>query len=97
MRQSELTHHSTKEIGGMPGYMAPECFLTAQAKVETDVYAFGVLFLEVVSRQRPAGAHLMGEGNFGNGILRWVWELYRTGSLEEGVDLRMKWESLTLE
>ncbi|KAE8690309.1 hypothetical protein F3Y22_tig00110896pilonHSYRG00054 [Hibiscus syriacus] len=41
----EKTHHSTIEIAGAPGYMAPETFLISRA---TDVYSFGVLVLEVV-------------------------------------------------
>ncbi|KAM3288544.1 hypothetical protein P3S67_021974 [Capsicum chacoense] len=40
------THHSTKEIAGTIGYMAPESFLIGRATVETDVFAFGVLILE---------------------------------------------------
>ncbi|KAJ4705558.1 Lectin receptor kinase [Melia azedarach] len=39
IQESHLTHHSTKEIAGTPGYMAPEIFLTGRATVETDVYA----------------------------------------------------------
>ncbi|XVE83684.1 hypothetical protein DITRI_Ditri16bG0106300 [Diplodiscus trichospermus] len=45
---NENTHHSTKEIAGTPGYMAPESFHTGRATVETDVYALGVLILEIV-------------------------------------------------
>ncbi|KAF7818945.1 putative L-type lectin-domain containing receptor kinase S.5 [Senna tora] len=51
------THHSTKEIAGTPGYMAPETFLTGRATVETDVYAFGVLILEVVCGKRPGNLY----------------------------------------
>jgi serine/threonine protein kinase len=40
-------------IAGTPGYMAPETFLIGRATVETDVYAFGVLVLEVVSGRKP--------------------------------------------
>uniref|UniRef100_A0A2N9HSP0 non-specific serine/threonine protein kinase n=1 Tax=Fagus sylvatica TaxID=28930 RepID=A0A2N9HSP0_FAGSY len=53
IQQSENTHHTTKVIAGTPGYMAPETFLTGRATVETDVYAFGVLVLEVVSGRKP--------------------------------------------
>lgn len=42
-----LDYHSTKEIAGTIGYMAPESFHIGRATVETDVFAFGVLVLEV--------------------------------------------------
>ncbi|RVW81410.1 putative L-type lectin-domain containing receptor kinase S.5 [Vitis vinifera] len=44
---SDQTHHSTKAIAGTPGYMAPESLLVGRATVQTDVYAFGILVLEV--------------------------------------------------
>ncbi|RVW81491.1 putative L-type lectin-domain containing receptor kinase S.5 [Vitis vinifera] len=50
---SDQTHHSTKAIAGTPGYMAPESFLIGRATVQTDVYAFGVLVLEVVCGRKP--------------------------------------------
>ena len=49
---SEKTHHSTKEIAGTPGYMAPEIFLTGKTTTETDVFAFGVLALVLASGKR---------------------------------------------
>lgn len=48
------THHSTNAIAGTLGYIAPECYLTGRANVETDVYGFGVLALEVACGRRPS-------------------------------------------
>ncbi|KAE8734420.1 Ribosomal protein L6 family protein [Hibiscus syriacus] len=48
IQQREKTHHSTIEIAGTLGYMAPETFLISRAAVETDVYSYGVLLIEVV-------------------------------------------------
>ncbi|KAK7345160.1 hypothetical protein VNO77_15675 [Canavalia gladiata] len=81
------THHSTKEIAGTPGYMAPETFLTGRATVETDVYAFGVLVLEVVCGRRPGKVYA--QDDYKNSIVYWVWELYGKGKLVGAIDERL--------
>ncbi|XVF16749.1 hypothetical protein REPUB_Repub10bG0059000 [Reevesia pubescens] len=83
---NEKTHHSTKEIAGTPGYMAPESFHTGRATVETDVYAFGVLILETVCGRRPG--HQC-EVNNCNSIVDWVWENYRMDRLTFVSDTRI--------
>ncbi|CAJ1967423.1 unnamed protein product [Sphenostylis stenocarpa] len=84
---SEKSHHSTREIAGTPGYMAPESLHTQRASVETDVYAFGVLILEVVCGGRKAEhkQHLQ----CCNNIADWVWELHGKGNITDAVDLRL--------
>lgn len=81
------THHSTKEIAGTPGYMAPETFLTGRATVETDVYAFGVLVLEVMCGKRPGNVYA--QDDYKNSIVYWVWELYGNGKIVSVVDKRI--------
>ncbi|CAN8237118.1 unnamed protein product [Cochlearia groenlandica] len=91
IHQSEMTHHSTKEIAGTPGYMAPETFLTGRATVETDVYALGVLILEVVSGKRLKYVTVMeSESNYNNSIVNWLWELYRSGTIMDAADPGME-------
>ncbi|RVW30786.1 putative L-type lectin-domain containing receptor kinase S.5 [Vitis vinifera] len=84
---SDQTHHSTKAIAGMPGYMAPEIFLIGRATVQTDVYAFGVLVLEVVCGRKPGRQST--QNNYNNSIVDWVWENYRGGSILDVVDLQL--------
>ncbi|GAU37516.1 hypothetical protein TSUD_21210 [Trifolium subterraneum] len=84
------THHSTKEIAGTPGYMAPETFLTGRATVETDVYAFGVLILEVVCGRTPENVYA--QDDYKNSIVYWVWELYGKGEIVSAVDKRINYE-----
>ena len=84
------THHSTKEIAGTPGYMAPEIFLTGRATVETDVYAFGVLVLEVVCEKRPK--NMYAQDDYKYSIVYWVWELYGEGKIVSAVDDRIRSE-----
>jgi serine/threonine protein kinase len=88
IQQSDVTHHSTKEIAGTPGYMAPETFLVGRATVETDIYAFGVLVLEVICGRKPANT---GEHNdYNNGIVYWLWELRRKDRILDAVDSRLE-------
>ncbi|KAM3389718.1 hypothetical protein ACQJBY_011711 [Aegilops geniculata] len=49
-----VTHHSTQAVAGTRGYMAYECFFTGRASLDTDVYAFGVFIMEVVSGRSPS-------------------------------------------
>ncbi|OWM78971.1 probable L-type lectin-domain containing receptor kinase S.5 [Punica granatum] len=80
IQQTEQTHHSTKEIAGTPGYMAPESFLIGRATVETDVYAFGVLMLVIISGRMP------GDQKEESNIVHWIWELHRQGRIISAVD-----------
>ncbi|KAJ6749698.1 hypothetical protein OIU85_000343 [Salix viminalis] len=76
------THHSTKELAGTPGYMAPESILTGRATAETDVYAFGVLVLEVACGRKPGGQ--TERDDYISNIVHGLWELYRRGTILEG-------------
>lgn len=77
------THHST-EIAGTPGYMAPESFLIGKATVEMDVYAFGVLILEIACERKPGIQ--MEENNYSNRIVEWVWLLHKRDCLIDAID-----------
>ena len=87
MIHNEQTHHSTKELAGTPGYMAPESILTGRATAETDVYAFGVLVLEVACGRKPGGQ--AGRDDYICNIVHGQWELYRRGTILEGADPRL--------
>ncbi|KAK3227198.1 hypothetical protein Dsin_007060 [Dipteronia sinensis] len=88
IQESQKTHHSTKEIAGTPGYMAPEIFLTGRATVETDVYAFGVLILEVACGRQPGNQSE--QNHYNNSIVHWIWELYRKGRIIAAADSRLE-------
>ena len=90
IQQSEKTHHTTREIAGTPGYMAPESFLTRRATVETDVYAFGVLVLEVISGRKPGS--LDEPNSFNNNMVAWIWGLYSNGMILDAVDSSLNGE-----
>ncbi|GAB4851527.1 hypothetical protein Ancab_030929 [Ancistrocladus abbreviatus] len=87
---SEKTHHSTKEIAGTPGYMAPEIFHTGRSTAETDVYSFGILVLEVTSGRWPATQAV--ENGSSNGIVDWLWELHGLDLILDAIDPRLNGE-----
>ncbi|CAM8959455.1 unnamed protein product [Rhodiola kirilowii] len=89
LKTSDKTHHSTKEIAGTPGYMAPEIFHTGHATAETDVYAFGIVLLEV-SSGRKLGVN---ERNQVLTIMEWVWELHRKERIIDAIDCRLDKET----
>ncbi|CAN6356938.1 unnamed protein product [Urochloa humidicola] len=43
----------TTELAGTTGYMDPECTVTGSFSVESDIYSFGVLLIEVACGLRP--------------------------------------------
>ncbi|XP_044509613.1 probable L-type lectin-domain containing receptor kinase S.5 [Mangifera indica] len=86
--QDQKTHHSTNEIAGTPGYMAPEIFLTGRATVETDVYAFGVLIMEVVCGRKPGNQ--CEQNNYNSSIVHWLWELHRKGRILDAADSKLE-------
>lgn len=90
VQQRGKDHHTTKEIAGTPGYMAPETFLISRASVETDIYAFGVLVLEVACGRKPGNQNE--DNDYNNGIVYWLWELYRREKILDAVDSRLAGE-----
>lgn len=87
IQENQKTHHSTKEIAGTPGYMAPESFLVGRATIETDIYAFGVLILEVACGRKPGNQSE--QNNYNNSIVHWLWELHRKRRILDAADSKL--------
>ncbi|XP_022151362.1 probable L-type lectin-domain containing receptor kinase S.5 [Momordica charantia] len=87
IRRTEQTHHSTRGLAGTYGYMAPEIFLTRRATAETDVYAFGILVLEVVCRRKRTSKNP--SSGYEGHITNWVWEFQERGEIVEAGDGRI--------
>ncbi|XP_015871704.2 probable L-type lectin-domain containing receptor kinase VI.1 [Ziziphus jujuba] len=73
----EISH--TTGVVGTIGYIAPELARTGKASTATDVFAYGVLLLEVACGKRPIGS-----GNFI--LVDWVTECCQMGRLLDVVD-----------
>uniref|UniRef100_A0A0E0NA19 Protein kinase domain-containing protein n=1 Tax=Oryza rufipogon TaxID=4529 RepID=A0A0E0NA19_ORYRU len=68
-------------VAGTFGYIAPDYAINLKATQQTDVYAFGVLVLEIVTGKKA----MLNDAQFGH-ITDWVWHLHQRGRLLEAVD-----------
>ncbi|KAJ4764916.1 receptor lectin kinase [Rhynchospora pubera] len=87
---ARLYEHGTKShtthVVGTRGYMAPELLFTGKATTSSDVFAFGVLVLEVVCGRRPIVNNAPTE-EFN--LLEWVRDCEVQGHLMKVVDVRI--------
>ncbi|GLT87777.1 hypothetical protein SLE2022_058390 [Rubroshorea leprosula] len=76
------THISTR-VAGTIGYLAPEYAMRGHLTEKTDVFAFGVVALEVVSGRANSDSSLEGEKMY---LLEWAWHLYENNREVELLD-----------
>ncbi|GLT51821.1 hypothetical protein SLA2020_252030 [Shorea laevis] len=76
------THISTR-VAGTIGYLAPEYAMRGHLTEKTDVFAFGVVALEVVSGRPNSDSSLEGQKMY---LLEWAWHLYENNRKVELVD-----------
>ncbi|XP_037439404.1 L-type lectin-domain containing receptor kinase IX.1-like [Triticum dicoccoides] len=79
----------TTGIAGTMGYIDPETVLAGRASVESDMYSFGVVLLEVACGRRPT---LIQEDGDIVHLVQWVWGLYGRGSVLNAADERLRGE-----
>ncbi|KAK8600087.1 hypothetical protein V6N12_049946 [Hibiscus sabdariffa] len=77
---SDKSHVSTA-IAGTLGYMAPEYLVRGQLTEKADVYAFGVLVLEISTGRKNS---VFSEGS--SSILYRVWKQYKANHITEAID-----------
>lgn len=73
--------HTTNVVGTI-GYIAPELTRTGKASTKSDVYAYGVVLLEVVTGKRPVSSDQFF-------LVDWVVENYQLGQILEVVDPKL--------
>lgn len=76
-----------KTVKGTFGYLAPEYFQHGKVSDKTDVYAFGVVLLELITGRKPIEASRgPGEEN----LVLWAKPLLQQGGAEKLLDPRLK-------
>lgn len=80
------THMSTG-VAGTIGYLAPEYAMRGHLTEKVDVFAFGVVALELVSGRSNCDSALGREEMY---LLDWAWRLYEKNQDLELVDKRLK-------
>ncbi|XP_039059054.1 L-type lectin-domain containing receptor kinase S.4-like [Hibiscus syriacus] len=68
------------------GYIAPDMPKTGKDTTSSDVYAFGVLVLEIACGRRPIDLKALPEELV---LVDWVWEKFRQGRVLDVVDTRL--------
>ncbi|XP_031481454.1 probable receptor-like serine/threonine-protein kinase At5g57670 [Nymphaea colorata] len=80
---SQWSHHSVTPIEGTFGYLAPEYFTNGIVDEKTDVFAYGVLLLELISSRKPVdGSH--------QNLLSWAKPHLEQGCFEKLADPRLE-------
>ncbi|CAN6803329.1 unnamed protein product [Brassica oleracea var. botrytis] len=79
------THISTG-VAGTIGYLAPEYAMRGHLTEKTDVYAFGVVALELVSGRPNSDEVLDDDKKY---LLEWTWNLHEKGREVELIDDRL--------
>ncbi|XAR48818.1 Non-specific serine/threonine protein kinase [Bertholletia excelsa] len=79
--------HITTDVKGTFGYLDREYFLTHRLTKKSDVYAFGVVMLEVLCG-RPSVNPRLGEEEIS--LVLWVQESIRKGRLDQVIDPYLK-------
>ncbi|CAF1730199.1 unnamed protein product [Brassica napus] len=79
------THISTRVVGTI-GYLAPEYAMRGHLTEKTDVYAFGIVALELVSGRKNSDVNLGNEKKY---LLEWTWNLHENSREVELVDHKL--------
>ncbi|KAI3793321.1 hypothetical protein L1987_35938 [Smallanthus sonchifolius] len=80
---------STTKVVGTLGYLAPELTRTGKPTMNSDVFAFGALLLEVVCGRRPTEPKALPEELI---LVDWVWDKWTKETVLEVVDSKLKGE-----
>ncbi|KAM4113024.1 hypothetical protein ACJW30_05G186400 [Castanea mollissima] len=88
----DQTQANTSRIVGTYGYMAPEYAMHGQFSVKSDVFSFGVLVLETVSRQRN---NCFQNGENVEDLLSYAWKNWREGTASHIIDATLRHNPIT--
>ncbi|KAL6565490.1 hypothetical protein OROHE_004545 [Orobanche hederae] len=78
---SSCSHHmDTSDVSGTFGYLAPEYFMHGKMNKKIDVYAFGVVLLELLSGRKPIDDALP---NGQESLVMWAKHIMKEGKISE--------------
>ncbi|XP_019256241.1 PREDICTED: probable receptor-like serine/threonine-protein kinase At5g57670 isoform X4 [Nicotiana attenuata] len=80
---NKWTHHAVIPIEGTFGYLAPEYFMHGIVDEKIDVFAFGILLLEIITGRRPVDSSRQN-------LLLWATPLMEAGKLIELADPKLE-------
>ncbi|XP_039126528.1 proline-rich receptor-like protein kinase PERK10 [Dioscorea cayenensis subsp. rotundata] len=81
---SESTEPITcSDVAGTFGYLAPEYFMHGKVSEKIDVYAFGVVLLELLSGRKPI---ITGSSNNQESLVIWAKNIMQEGKIKQLVD-----------
>ncbi|XP_027368772.1 probable receptor-like serine/threonine-protein kinase At5g57670 [Abrus precatorius] len=80
---NKWTHHAVIPVEGTFGYLAPEYFMHGIVDEKTDVFAFGVLLLEIVTGRRPVDSSKQN-------LLLWAKPLMESSNIAELADPKLE-------
>ncbi|XP_031385185.1 probable receptor-like serine/threonine-protein kinase At5g57670 isoform X2 [Punica granatum] len=80
---NKWTHHAGIPIEGTFGYLAPEYFMHGIVDEKIDVFAFGVLLLEIVTGRRPVDSSK-------RSLLLWAMPLMESGEIAQLADPKLE-------
>ncbi|CAH8375784.1 unnamed protein product [Eruca vesicaria subsp. sativa] len=75
--------HISTQVAGTIGYVAPEYAMRGILTEKTDVYAFGIVALELVSGRKNSDVNLGNEKKY---LLEWAWNLHENSRDVELID-----------
>ncbi|WZZ87091.1 hypothetical protein YC2023_115670 [Brassica napus] len=81
---SAVMHRNLVKLYG--GYLAPEYAMRGHLTEKTDVYAFGIVALELVSGRKNSDVNLGNEKKY---LLEWTWNLHENSREVELVDHKL--------
>ncbi|KAH9313024.1 hypothetical protein KI387_028059 [Taxus chinensis] len=85
VERNRAASHTTV-VAGTFGYAAPEYVSTGKASLESDVFSFGAVALEIACGRRPVDQSL-DDHNWR--LVEWVWDLYGRGKILDAVDRKL--------
>ncbi|KAM6552721.1 hypothetical protein CsatB_013483 [Cannabis sativa] len=80
---SQWTHHSIAPIEGTFGHLAPEYYMHGIVDEKTDVFAFGVFLLEIISGRKPVDSSHQS-------LHTWAKPILKQGEIEKLIDPKME-------